>query len=95
MLSFLRLAARPAFRASTRTRPLQIRTYAGRPLFSPPPVSVYSRQEPMRPLTAEDGPMVWIDCEMTGLDPRTNRIMEIAVGNMREVYETIDLMSIF
>jgi oligoribonuclease len=49
----------------------------------------------MRPLTAEDGPMVWIDCEMTGLDPRTNRIMEIAVGNMREVYETIDLMSIF
>jgi oligoribonuclease (3'-5' exoribonuclease) len=49
----------------------------------------------MRPLTAEDGPMVWIDCEMTGLDPRTNRIMEIAVGNMREVYETVDLMYIF
>lgn len=25
------------------------------------------------------GPLVWIDCEMTGLDPRTDKILEIAV----------------
>jgi oligoribonuclease len=35
----------------------------------------------MEPLSLDDGPMVWIDCEMTGLDPRTNRIMEIAVSS--------------
>ncbi|KAL0581345.1 Phosphatidylinositol 3,4,5-trisphosphate-dependent Rac exchanger 2 protein [Marasmius crinis-equi] len=26
--------------------------------------------------------MVWIDCEMTGLDPDTDKIMEIAVRNL-------------
>jgi len=30
-------------------------------------------------LTFYDGPLVWIDCEMTGLDFRTDRILEIAV----------------
>ncbi|PKS10565.1 hypothetical protein jhhlp_002319 [Lomentospora prolificans] len=27
--------------------------------------------------TPEDGPLVWIDCEMTGLDPSTDEILEI------------------
>ncbi|KAH9856020.1 ribonuclease H-like protein [Lenzites betulinus] len=39
------------------------------------------------------GPLVWIDCEMTGLDPRTDRILEIAVlitnGNLDIVDEGI------
>ncbi|KAH9956513.1 ribonuclease H-like protein [Russula dissimulans] len=30
-------------------------------------------------LTYYDGPLVWIDCEMTGLDYNTDRIIEIAV----------------
>lgn len=32
-----------------------------------------------RTLKSPDGPLVWIDCEMTGLDPRTDKILEIAV----------------
>lgn len=27
------------------------------------------------------GPLVWIDCEMTGLDARRHKIIEIAVGH--------------
>ena len=30
-------------------------------------------------LTYYDGPLVWIDCEMTGLDYKNDRILEIAV----------------
>ncbi|KAF9268704.1 ribonuclease H-like protein [Marasmius fiardii PR-910] len=47
-----------------------------------------------KPLQPSDGPMVWIDCEMTGLDPETDRIMEIAVlvtnGNLELVDEGIE-----
>lgn len=32
-----------------------------------------------RPLNWYAGPLVWIDCEMTGLNPRKDRILEIAV----------------
>ncbi|EIN06734.1 ribonuclease H-like protein [Punctularia strigosozonata HHB-11173 SS5] len=32
-----------------------------------------------RPMDFKAGPMVWIDCEMTGLDPKKDKIMEIAV----------------
>jgi len=31
-------------------------------------------------LTYYDGPLVWIDCEMTGLNYNTDRIIEIAVS---------------
>jgi hypothetical protein len=31
-------------------------------------------------LTFYDGPLVWIDCEMTGLDYKTDTILEIAVS---------------
>jgi oligoribonuclease len=30
-------------------------------------------------MTFYDGPLVWVDCEMTGLDFRTDRLLEIAV----------------
>ncbi|VDC00336.1 unnamed protein product [Peniophora sp. CBMAI 1063] len=43
-----------------------------------------------------DGPLVWIDCEMTGLDPRSDRLLEIAVlitnGNLEVVDEGVDLV---
>ncbi|KAG1903252.1 ribonuclease H-like domain-containing protein [Suillus fuscotomentosus] len=37
------------------------------------------RMSPQTPLDFSSGPMVWIDCEMTGLDPRRDKILEIAV----------------
>lgn len=30
-------------------------------------------------MTFDDGPLVWVDCEMTGLDPQQDRLLEIAV----------------
>ncbi|KAG0702901.1 ribonuclease H-like protein [Suillus ampliporus] len=46
---------------------------------------------PQTPLDLDSGPMVWIDCEMTGLDPRRDKILEIAVlitnGNLELVDE--------
>jgi hypothetical protein len=38
-----------------------------------------SEQQSSTPLYFNDGPLVWIDCEMTGLDPSKDKIMEIAV----------------
>lgn len=38
-----------------------------------------SEQQPSTPLNFNDGPLVWIDCEMTGLDPSKDKILEIAV----------------
>jgi oligoribonuclease (3'-5' exoribonuclease) len=32
-----------------------------------------------KPMNFNDGPLVWIDCEMTGLDPQKDKILEIAV----------------
>ncbi|KAI0332953.1 oligoribonuclease [Cubamyces sp. BRFM 1775] len=47
-----------------------------------------------KPLDWGAGPLVWIDCEMTGLDPRTDKIMEIAVlitnGDLEIVDEGIE-----
>ena len=34
---------------------------------------------PPKTLNFHAGPMVWIDCEMTGLNPRKDKIIEIAV----------------
>ena len=46
------------------------------------------------PLPIADGPLVWIDCEMTGLDPQTDVLLEIAViitdGNLVPVDEGIE-----
>ncbi|KAG9094939.1 hypothetical protein FS749_011489 [Ceratobasidium sp. UAMH 11750] len=45
----------------------------------------------VNPLQYEDGPLVWIDLETTGLDPTRNRIIEVAVlitdGNLDLVDE--------
>ncbi|CAE7173186.1 unnamed protein product [Rhizoctonia solani] len=45
----------------------------------------------MAPLSFDDGPLVWIDLETTGLDAKQNRILEIAVlitnGNLDIVDE--------
>ncbi|TFK74014.1 ribonuclease H-like protein [Pluteus cervinus] len=47
-----------------------------------------------QPLNAAAGPLVWIDCEMTGLNPRTDKLLEIAVlitnGNLQLVDDGIE-----
>ena len=37
-----------------------------------------------KPLDYSSGPLVWIDCEMTGLDPTKDKILEIAVSSYDE-----------
>jgi hypothetical protein len=48
---------------------------------------------PPRPLTLEDGPLVWIECEMTGLDNKKDLSLEIAVvitnGDLKRVNASI------
>lgn len=39
-----------------------------------------------KPLDFYAGPLVWIDCEMTGLDPRKDKILEIAVGRVWDMF---------
>ncbi|KAF7982280.1 hypothetical protein HWV62_29537 [Athelia sp. TMB] len=47
-----------------------------------------------KPLDFASGPLVWIDCEMTGLNPRKDKIIEIAVlitnGDLELVDEGIE-----
>ncbi|KAF8504766.1 ribonuclease H-like protein [Russula emetica] len=47
-------------------------------------------------LTYYDGPLVWIDCEMTGLDYKSDRILEIAViitnGNLEVVDDGLEFV---
>ncbi|TRM69121.1 ribonuclease H-like domain-containing protein [Schizophyllum amplum] len=49
-----------------------------------------------RPLAFDDGPIVWVDCEMTGLDFKKDKIIEIAVlitnGNLDIVDEGIEFV---
>ncbi|PCH35639.1 ribonuclease H-like protein [Wolfiporia cocos MD-104 SS10] len=49
-----------------------------------------------KPLDFESGPLVWIDCEMTGLIPRKDKLIEIAVlitdGNLELVDEGIEFV---
>ncbi|KAH7105781.1 ribonuclease H-like protein [Auriculariales sp. MPI-PUGE-AT-0066] len=48
------------------------------------------------PLIEEDGPLVWIDCEMTGLDPKADVLLEIAViitdGQLEPVDDGIEFI---
>ncbi|KAI0034699.1 ribonuclease H-like domain-containing protein [Vararia minispora EC-137] len=57
---------------------------------------VYQSSRDAKPLKFEDGPLVWIDCEMTGLNPQKDRILEVAVlisdGNLNIVDEGIGLV---
>jgi DNA polymerase III epsilon subunit-like protein len=49
-------------------------------LVLPRPVSSARMRPPdVKPLSQEDAPLVWIDCEMTGLNPQKDRILEVAV----------------
>ncbi|WWD03092.1 hypothetical protein V865_001138 [Kwoniella europaea PYCC6329] len=47
-----------------------------------------------KPLEYDDGPLVWVDCEMTGLDFLNDRIIEIAViitnGRLEPVDEGVN-----
>ena len=36
-----------------------------------------------------DGPLVWVDCEMTGLDYRKDKLLEIAVSPARYMQKPI------
>ncbi|KAI0090729.1 ribonuclease H-like domain-containing protein [Irpex rosettiformis] len=49
-----------------------------------------------QPLDFNAGPLVWIDCEMTGLNPRKDKILEIAVlitnGNLELVDDGIEFV---
>lgn len=51
---------------------------------------------PIQPLDFYDGPIVWIDCEMTGLNPRKDKILEIAVlitdGKLKIVDEGLEFV---
>jgi oligoribonuclease len=39
-----------------------------------------------KPLDFNAGPLVWIDCEMTGLNPQKDKIIEIAVCTNLPLY---------
>ncbi|KAI5123818.1 hypothetical protein M0805_009110 [Coniferiporia weirii] len=53
-------------------------------------------RSPQRTLDFHSGPLVWIDLEMTGLDPKVDKIMEIAVlitdGNLELVDDGIQFV---
>ncbi|KAG6335487.1 hypothetical protein ID866_3594 [Astraeus odoratus] len=48
------------------------------------------------PLNFHAGPIVWIDCEMSGLNPKKDRLLEIAVlitdGNLKLVDKGIEFV---
>jgi len=44
---------------------------------------------PHTPLDFTSGPMVWIDCEMSGLNPRMDKVLEIAVSTPQHYYEVV------
>ncbi|KAF8622716.1 hypothetical protein AX15_006807 [Amanita polypyramis BW_CC] len=47
-------------------------------------------------LFERDGPLVWIDCEMTGLDPSKDKLLEIAViitnGDLERLDDGVNLV---
>lgn len=81
-----RLAGRTTLRlpnqrlSFTLTR-LQTRSYNSI-VFARPTVTRRTLHTAMQPLDFYAGPLVWIDCEMTGLDPRKDKILEIAVSRI-------------
>ncbi|KAF9049904.1 ribonuclease H-like domain-containing protein [Panaeolus papilionaceus] len=80
MIRALSLPVAPLRSVSLKTR---LRTSAGLSV----PIKRYINTKPKiphknmstKPMTFHDGPLVWIDCEMTGLDLRKDKIIEIAV----------------
>jgi len=62
---------------SVQSRSVSIfKKYRG-PTSTPTPNSVLPRLR--GGMSFNDGPLVWIDCEMTGLNFRKDRLLEIAV----------------
>ncbi|WWC89231.1 uncharacterized protein L201_004149 [Kwoniella dendrophila CBS 6074] len=49
-----------------------------------------STETEFKPLEYDDGPLVWVDCEMTGLDFLNDRIIEIAVIITNGKLEPVD-----
>ena len=49
------------------------------------PLSTTVAREMARPLPRD--PLVWIDCEMTGLELSKDRLLEIAVRSRRSIFE--------
>lgn len=48
---------------------------------------------PVKQLFAADSPLVWVDCEMTGLVPGKDKLLEIAVKT--PLPQTFSLLKIF
>ncbi|KAF9039448.1 ribonuclease H-like protein [Hymenopellis radicata] len=76
-----------------KTRPLFAHLTSSR-AYKPTPAQIFRRMaDPIKPLQPMDGPLVWIDCEMTGLDHRNDKIIEIAVlitnGNLDIIDEGV------
>jgi DNA polymerase III epsilon subunit-like protein len=64
-------------RLQTRTR---TSVFYARPLATVTRRTLHTAMQ--KPLDFYAGPLVWIDCEMTGLDPRKDKILEIAVSRI-------------
>jgi len=58
---------------------LSIRALARTPRYHFKKTRRYYSRMHSKPLYFNDGPLVWIDCEMTGLDFGKDKIIEIAV----------------
>ncbi|KAI9064529.1 ribonuclease H-like protein [Trametes sanguinea] len=68
-------------------------TSVSRKCLRPSTIRTFRSGMESQPLDRAAGPLVWVDCEMTGLDPKTDKILEIAVlitnGNLELVDEGI------
>jgi hypothetical protein len=63
--------------------------YRGPTLLTPNSVLPHSR----RGMNFNDGPLVWIDCEMTGLNFRKDKLLEIAVSFFYSIMTEYRLLS--
>lgn len=58
--------------------------------------SALTSMQTLGPMNFSAGPIVWVDCEMSGLNPRKDRLLEIAIlitnGNMELVDEGIEFV---
>lgn len=54
------------------------------------PAGMTAPLSPGKPLAFDDGPLVWIDLEMTGLQPGYDKILEVAVSRGRLSANTSD-----
>src|ERR1700722_6023666 len=62
-----------------------LRYYSTRRSLPRPKAIIQRSLMTIKPLDFKAGPLVWVDCEMTGLDPRKDKIIEIAVRTPRDI----------